>query len=106
MWPESHITFTQMDDFFIMMKIETEHTMCTIVLPVSTILSSVSEIFEKQMQKKYLAAKMDMYVRDFPELLNTNMADRNMSIEEKEISDVYNKIWEEYYNLKHKVIKI
>jgi len=95
-----------MDDFFIMMKIETEHTVATIVLPVSTILSSVSEIFEKQMQKKYLAAKMDMYVRDFTELLNANMAVRNMSIEEKEISDVYNKICEEYYNLKHKVIKI
>jgi len=95
-----------MDDFFIMMKIETEHTLATIALPVSAILSSVSEIFENQMEAVYLKARRDMYTRDFPELLNANMTDRNMSIEEKEISDLYNKACEEYYNLKHKVIKI
>lgn len=106
MWPEAHITFTQMDEFFIMMKIETEHSLATIVLPVNTILSSISEIFENQMQKKYLKAKIDVYTRDFPELLNTNMSDRNMSIEEKEIYNTYTKACEEYYNLKHKVIKI
>ena len=95
-----------MDEFFIMMKIETEHTLATIVLPVNTILSSVSEIFENQMKAISLKARMDMYTRDFPELLNTNMSDRNMSIEEKEIYDSYIKACEERYNLKHKVIKI
>jgi len=95
-----------MDDFFIMMKIETDLSLATIVLPVSTILSSVSEIFENQMQALYLKARRDMYTRDFPELLNVNMADRNMSIEEKDISDAYNKACEEYYNIKHKSIKI